>query len=767
MTIRILYSTFILQALCLAIIPFAVKAQGNCDATTLDQFFTCYGGKSLFSEHSIQALTTFVQAEDAIKVGNYAQAKTLIGDLYKKYPVGDNIWWNVWNAPNGANVGSPNGYYGLRMMEDIVNYGLNPNPNAKVTKANMTIVLVGCSQGIQPQTKDDLQNGSGTFVTHSLDTHLKENNYRIIRQTLDLFTKYVKAITNGSLELQIGFIELDTLCLPVKVTTTKPYLAYNNIEPVWGALSKAAKDSTDWFLVTYPSHVPDLPIFDDESFITGGMGSDSKGGPVFIADDKWIVRKPAHLGKGNYTDIERRIYLPQWLQHEFFHHLFRIYPELKLEVKGHDWFDRKFWPASFVGQFETDYYSESLHKKILLDCTPLARKLITRVFTGAEPAYNQLVMDELLGPYSLDAIQNTWHEGNLIAENGKYFWKNKANVQWQVTPSFTDGKLTTGGDSPYPGQDFLLQLYQTVKGDAYPGVVSLKFGGEYYKKRFGLMRGSLPIELALGNYKRVPTKNSQHTGNLVKTQGQIIWKSDAGESWSLMPSPEKESLTLTGSTPTPNETFQLILVNSDCGSYNLGFKYSNYYYWKPKRALEDESPQVIKNINDIELSKGFGSYIINLQDVFKDTKGDSLLYFVTSEDTSLLNAKIDSQKLVLSGGTVGSTTVHVMALDINGGLAVDEFDVVVKSASSAEDSSNSLQPLSVLPLLTSDYVYVNGAADGYSLEIVSVLGAYHDTMPLSGSTNTIDVRSLTSGMYILIISNKKTGRTQWNKLIKY
>ncbi|MBK8644888.1 MAG: hypothetical protein IPN15_22540 [Saprospiraceae bacterium] len=54
--------------------------------------------------------------------------------MYKIYPVGNNAWWNVWTAPNGANVGTPHGYYGLRMMEDIIAYGLNPNPNAKVKK---------------------------------------------------------------------------------------------------------------------------------------------------------------------------------------------------------------------------------------------------------------------------------------------------------------------------------------------------------------------------------------------------------------------------------------------------------------------------------------------------------------------------------------------------------------------------------------------------------------------------------------------------------
>ena len=72
------------------------------------------------------------------------------------------------------------------------------------------------------------------------------------------------------------------------------------------------------------------PEFEDDEFITGGMGADDKGGPLFIADDLWFVRKPYHLGEGVYSDIERRAYLPQWMQHEFYHHLYRIYPEFRL-----------------------------------------------------------------------------------------------------------------------------------------------------------------------------------------------------------------------------------------------------------------------------------------------------------------------------------------------------------------------------------------------------------------------------------------------------
>jgi hypothetical protein len=61
--------------LALMLCPMLAPAQNpNCEAKTLEDFFTCYGGQSAFSPHSIKAITTFIQAEDALKGGNYAQA---------------------------------------------------------------------------------------------------------------------------------------------------------------------------------------------------------------------------------------------------------------------------------------------------------------------------------------------------------------------------------------------------------------------------------------------------------------------------------------------------------------------------------------------------------------------------------------------------------------------------------------------------------------------------------------------------------------------
>lgn len=143
--------------ICIFTFPTLCFAQ-NCDAKTLEEFFDCYGGQNEFSDHSINAITTFIQAEDAIHQGEYTQSKKLIDSLFDTYPKSNNVWWNVWNNVNGANVGSPHTYYGMRMMEDIINHHLNTDDtNIEVRKVNMKVILVGCSKGIQPTNLTELK----------------------------------------------------------------------------------------------------------------------------------------------------------------------------------------------------------------------------------------------------------------------------------------------------------------------------------------------------------------------------------------------------------------------------------------------------------------------------------------------------------------------------------------------------------------------------------------------------------------------------------
>ena len=134
-----------------------------------------------------QAITTFIQAEDAIHAEDFAQAKTLIDALFSTYPKGSTVWYNASGSNNGTNVVNPIGYYGLRMMEDIVDYHLNNNQEVDARKVNMKVVLVGCSQGIQPTTTAELESGTGPFVENSLNENLLTDDYRIIKKAYDLF----------------------------------------------------------------------------------------------------------------------------------------------------------------------------------------------------------------------------------------------------------------------------------------------------------------------------------------------------------------------------------------------------------------------------------------------------------------------------------------------------------------------------------------------------------------------------------------------------
>jgi hypothetical protein len=226
------------------------------------------------------------------------------------------------------------------------------------------------------------------------------------------------------------------------------------------------------------------------------MGSGPDGSPCFIGDDRWLVRKPPHLGVGLYSDEERRAYLPQWLQHEFYHHLFRIYPEFKLEEKSHQWFDRKTWPSDFEGRFEADYYHEALHKRLQTASPPLCVKL--RYAPPPKELYRGISVASLCGDYRHQPVQNNWHEGTIQPDgqpgpDGKPVlrWTNKAGVSWRLFPDIENGVLKTGPENPYyeknptSGRAFRIILRRNADGEYLPEVSGFQFQGGFYAREGG------------------------------------------------------------------------------------------------------------------------------------------------------------------------------------------------------------------------------------------------------------------------------------------
>ena len=261
-------------------------------------------------------------------------------------------------------------------------------------------------------------------------TLLKDDNYKVIKESLELFLRYVNVITKGKLDVKIEFHDLPNFCGKTRYSSNGPRADIDNPSEAVNSISKELRQQTDWWWVIYPSAVPEDGIngiannagFDDNyAFITGGMGAISNNKPMFIVNDRWIVRRPPHLGRGDYTSIERRAYLPNWFQHEFYHHLYRSYPDLGLEPSGHDWHNRAFWPSDFNGSFEADFYYESFHKR-LKDVKPHLNYILNPTYKPSNEILNSLDLSQFLNQTfdaSEDIIKsggtpNDWHVGKII-----------------------------------------------------------------------------------------------------------------------------------------------------------------------------------------------------------------------------------------------------------------------------------------------------------------------------------------------------------------
>jgi len=377
------------------------------------------------------------------------------------------------------------------MLSDIANWRVRRggNSRAKGDLIRLTVLLIPRSEGLQPRNQGELNRGKGIRIANRLDkrlTHAPE----VIDSSLWLFGEYVFFLTDGRLRLQSEIATLPGLTVPVRTAGSPRRFAGLDGKAwrkIWKAVDSETRDRTDWWWVLYPSHVPNkYRDFKKTEFITGGMGLGPRGEPVFIIDDLWLIRKPPHLGQGPYSRLERRAYLPQWLQHEFFHHLFRSYPAFRLEAKSHQWFDRNTWPADFEGRHEADYFHEALLKRLLGADPPLHRTL--RYGRALPASLGRLTAADIAGTYRREPVKNDWHVGKItVARNGKsLLWRNRAGASWRLRLDTTSGRLVSGPDNPYfgsvaePARDFTLILRKSKRGR--PNVTGFRFQGEFYHR---------------------------------------------------------------------------------------------------------------------------------------------------------------------------------------------------------------------------------------------------------------------------------------------
>lgn len=466
--------------------------------------------KERFSKQATDAIEAYFDAEAAYKASNYAAADRTLTEFWNTYPPGTAVWANDGSArvlaqTTGANFGSPPCYYALRMLTDCVRWRVataeKPATTGKTPKPQpivWTVVLIGRSAGIEPTTQAELEAGTGVAVEHEVDPELLADDFRVIRESQWLFSEYVSAITSGALVVRPEFVHLAGHTVPVKASGGRVKHAQptgEGIAAVFQEVPPAVQRATDWWFVIHPSHVPSRHAdFASAEFVTGGMGAGPDGAsPCFLANDLWVTRKPPHLGKGTYTDHERRAYLPQWYEHEFFHYLFRTYRGIKLEEKSHQWFDRKTWPSDFVGMLEPDYYHEALHKRLLTAAAQPPLAVALRHAAAPAEVLRKITKEAIVGEYHRIPVQNDFQRGTISATQAdagrpKLSWKNAAGVSWSLAPDVATGSLATGPDNPYfkkgpAGRSFILILERDAEGSYLPRVRGFRFNNEEYVRQ--------------------------------------------------------------------------------------------------------------------------------------------------------------------------------------------------------------------------------------------------------------------------------------------
>ncbi|MEL6343969.1 MAG: hypothetical protein AAFV53_12620 [Myxococcota bacterium] len=427
-------------------------------AEQLETFYASVGGRDRVPAHQVRALEALLAAQDTVAAGDLDGAQAIVDGIFEEMPVSDPIWDRdiFWE---GTNLGHPVAYYGLRMLQTVLSQGDLPAAGT----LTMTVVVATCADVTRP-TLPDLRPET---VRLEIDPRILANDAYRLHMVTALFRRWVYSITGGySVELAVHQM---TECATVDYTDDGSVIvSYPDSGQMVESVPEALAEKTDLWWVVAPSGVPGDGSGYNRHFITGGMGGVGAL-PLFLSDDAWFTRKPEHLGAGDYTEAELRAYQPQWFQHEFMHHLYRTWPAFGLEEQGHQWFDRSTWPDDFVGVWEPDYYSESIHKR-LLTATP---SMADTLQAPAPVDVDAIERAAFVGEYERQPVQNDWHVTRVAVNGEELTWTNAAGVSWGM--EIRDGGLWTREDCPYGVQELQVELEDDV-------VSGLWFGGERYTR---------------------------------------------------------------------------------------------------------------------------------------------------------------------------------------------------------------------------------------------------------------------------------------------
>jgi hypothetical protein len=440
---------------------YRIKRDSNTrpdTAAELAAFYSSNGGESGFTDNQVKALDTLLFSLDEIEAGQLVSARARIDAMFADYPLSASSWTNG-DGYLDLNIGSPPGYYGIRMLDQILTLG---NPSRTGT-LQMTAVVAPSAMVTRP-TLPDL---APETVELDIAPEILAEDARRLHMVTQLFRRWIQAISGG-LHVELVVYVMDEGTTVNFTDDGQNILSYPDAAQMIDSVPSNIANATDFWWVIAPSGVPGDGSGYNRHFITGGMGAYGAELPLFLSDDAWFTRKVEHLGSGPYSEIELRMYQPQWFQHEFMHHVYKLWPEFGLEDESHQWFDRTSWPADFVGRWEPDYYAESFTKRIFGASVSVAEALQAPDFADM----SVLPLANLLGNYRHDPVENPWHEVNISLEEGNLRWNNNAGVSWGLEILGTE--LWSEAGSPYGADKLYVQI------DENENVIAVYFKGARY-----------------------------------------------------------------------------------------------------------------------------------------------------------------------------------------------------------------------------------------------------------------------------------------------
>jgi|GEM_PF-3568787 len=446
-----------------------VKGGAKAEAKSLVKEFTRE------SPLTIESVETFAVARALYREGLFEQCQQELTAFWKKNPRDAPVWALRGGDKVGFKLGGSCGYPSLLLLTDAVAWRIKEKTLAKPVQAvdwNIVVLLVGKSSGLMPANDAEAKEGKGVPVSAKIDPLLLADNSRAMHDLVWLTREYYRAVTQGKINLRLRAVHLPDLefkaCAP-----GGPGGRPNNITNLKAAVPHEIAREADWYWLVYPEIEPPpggkyyLHTYDTGSTTPGGITNmPGTRQTLFFCEDHWLTRRAIEDGRGPIHPLAHQIYIPYWLQHEFFHDHFRQYPQLELEATGHQWFDRAKWPSDFVGRFESDYYYEAMFKRLQNQANPsFAGSFIRRNwFPDLLPA---LKPEDLLGRYAIEGSKDGWTAGEIKLVDGGLMWRNDAGRAWALTLE-KDGLLKTDESNPYFKETPIYEIFPVRGADGLP-----------------------------------------------------------------------------------------------------------------------------------------------------------------------------------------------------------------------------------------------------------------------------------------------------------